>query len=136
MALLSCKYASSFLMFGFGATMLLQQAIYGEEVQANDSNRAFSVPSPMGFSTSSPSATTGGGQSNTPVCTRIVLHSRILSLHFHIFLFRVLICVSLVIHHFAPIISYRCALRLPDVLGQCHRKFQPHPFLSSQSQPR
>ena len=32
------------------------------------SNRAFNVPSPMmGFSTSSPSATSGGGQSNSPV---------------------------------------------------------------------
>jgi hypothetical protein len=39
-----------------------------ESVNANSLNRAFVGQNhPMGFSTSSPSATMGGGQSNSPV---------------------------------------------------------------------
>ena len=92
------------LMFSFGAVMLLHLATLclGQEVQANDSNRAFSVPSPMIFSTSSPSATTGGGQSNSPVCPCIFFDPRILSVHFPCFSFCVLDLVSLVIRHFCP----------------------------------
>jgi hypothetical protein len=92
------------LMFSFGAVMLLHLATLclGQEVQANDSNRAFSVPSPMIFSTSSPSATTGGGQSNSPVCPCSFFDPRILSVHFPCFSFCVLDLVSLVIRHFCP----------------------------------
>jgi hypothetical protein len=76
------------LMFSFGAVMLLHLATLclGQEVQANDSNRAFSVPSPMIFSTSSPSATSGGGQSNSPVCTCSFFILKAFLFIFHVFL--------------------------------------------------
>lgn len=39
-----------------------------EEVANSRPRASFNVPSPMAFSTSSPSATTGGGQNGSPVC--------------------------------------------------------------------
>jgi hypothetical protein len=52
-----------------------------DEVKANSQNRAFVGQNPMGFSTSSPSATTGGGQSNSPVSDAFCLLPD-LALHF------------------------------------------------------
>lgn len=52
---------------------------------ADDQHRAFVGQNPMGFSTSSPSATTvGGGQNNSPVChltLHTVLHPSLLLEH-------------------------------------------------------
>jgi hypothetical protein len=58
-------------VFVFGAVMWLHHdTSKGVWANIQIKNRAFNVgPSVgMGFSTSSPSATTGGGQSNSPVC--------------------------------------------------------------------
>jgi hypothetical protein len=44
-----------------------------EGINANTQNRAYVGPNSMGFSTSSPSATTGGGQGNSPVSSYLVI---------------------------------------------------------------
>lgn len=60
-------------------------------------NRAFNVgPNGMGFSTSSPSATSGGGQSNSPVC--VEPFPIVVSIVFYCFIAFVCLCWSSTLH--------------------------------------